>query len=76
MKCVICHGNEVTYVEVAEELQHGVDIVRVPVHALVCPTCGERYYDRRTIRFLEKVSSELRDGRAELTEVGRVLQYR
>ena len=38
-------------------------------------TCGERYYDRRTIRYLEDVEQSLKEGKAQLQEVGKVLIY-
>jgi hypothetical protein len=36
---------------------------------------GERYYDRQTIRFLEEVDQKLREGKAELLAVGKVMLY-
>ncbi|MBI4410789.1 MAG: YgiT-type zinc finger protein [Gemmatimonadetes bacterium] len=61
--------------EVREELALGTDIVCVPIHVLVCQTCGERYYDRKTMRHLEEVERQLREGNGRLREVGRVLMY-
>lgn len=55
MKCIICHGAQVSQAEVFEEIPVGLDIVRVPVTVMVCRTCGERYYDRATMRHLERV---------------------
>lgn len=55
MKCIICHGEEIAPADVFEEIEVGSDIVRVPVTVLVCRTCGERYYDRATVRWLERV---------------------
>lgn len=37
-------------------------------------TCGERYYDRATMRRLERVRDEVAKGLARVTVVGRVLQ--
>lgn len=76
MKCIICHGEEVVPAEVFEETEVGSDIVRVPVTVLVCRTCGERYYDRATVRRLESVREEVRAGRTHLEQVGRVLQVK
>jgi YgiT-type zinc finger domain-containing protein len=75
MKCIVCHGEEIELKEVKEELKLQGDIVCVPIQILVCRTCGERYYDRRTIHFLEEVEQKLREGKANLQEVGRVLIY-
>jgi hypothetical protein len=41
----------------------------------VCETCGERYYDRKTMRDLEEVEQKLRDGIGKVEDVGRVLRY-
>ena len=75
MKCVICHGEDIKIKEVKEELYYNNDIVYVPVKVLVCGTCGERYYDRRTMRFLEEVERELKTKRVKLKEVGKLLMY-
>lgn len=75
MKCLICHGADIQVTEVKEELRVGNNIVHVPVHTPVCRTCGERYYDRRTIRFLEEVDQQLQEGKANLREVGKVLAF-
>jgi hypothetical protein len=50
-------------------------IVYVPIRSAVCQTCGERYYDRRTIRFLEEAQRQLQEETAPLQEVGKVLVY-
>ena len=75
MKCVICHGDEIKVMEVKEEFTIGNDIVCVPINIPVCRNCGERYYDRRTMQFLEGVESKLTEKRGELKEIGRVLIY-
>jgi len=75
MKCLICHGEDIQVTEVKEELRIENNIVCVPIHTPVCRTCGERYYDRRTIRFLEEVDRQLKEGKANLQEVGKVLAY-
>ena len=75
MKCVICHGEDVGREPVREEMAADDDIVFVPIEALVCHACGERYYDRRTVRYLEKVADEVKQGRGNLTQVGKLLQY-
>ena len=75
MKCLICHGEDIQVTEVKEELRVENNIIWVPVQTPVCRTCGERYYDRRTIRFLEEVDRQLKEGKANLQEVGKVLAY-
>ncbi len=54
MKCIICHGDEINLTEVKEEFMMGDDIVYRPIKIPVCKNCGERYYDRRTMQFMEK----------------------
>lgn len=75
MKCVICHGNEVKTIKVKEEVTIENDIVYVPIKIPVCKNCGERYYDRKTLRFLEGVEKELHEKLGELKEIGKVLIY-
>jgi YgiT-type zinc finger domain-containing protein len=75
MKCVVCKGDDVNLKDVEDEMKIGHDIVFVPIKTLVCGTCGERYYSRQTIRYLEGVEQKLRDGNANLKEVGKVLEY-
>ena len=74
MKCLICHGEDIQESEVKEELKVENNIIYVPIHIPVCRSCGERYYDRRTIRFLEEVDRQLKEGKAKLQEVGKVLE--
>jgi len=75
MNCVICHGDEIKIMEVKEEFNVGNDIVYVQVTVPVCGTCGERYYDRRTMQKLEKVERNLTKKKIGLKEVGKVLMY-
>ncbi len=75
MKCVICHSNEIEAAEVKEEFMVGNDIVYVPANVLVCKSCGERYYDRRTMRLLEEIEGKLNKKQVELREIGKVLMY-
>ena len=73
MKCIVCHSEDIQTTRVQEQLQHGDDIVLVPVEIPVCGTCGERYYDRKTLRFLEEAEEKLEAEGAPLQEVGRIL---
>ena len=75
MKCVICHSDEIELKEVKEELEIGNDIIYVPVEVPICKHCGEKYYDRRTMSYLEKVEEELIKEHSGLKEVGKVLLY-
>ena len=73
MKCVICHGEHVASAEVVEEFRSGDDIVCVPIEAPVCADCGERYYDRATMRRIEELRKRVNAHDIPLREVGRVL---
>ena len=75
MKCVICHGDEIKVKEIKEEFTIGNDIIYVPVKVPVCRNCGERYYDRRTMQFLEETEEKLGKKGVRLKEVGKVLLY-
>jgi YgiT-type zinc finger domain-containing protein len=75
MKCVICHGDEIKVTDVKEEFTVGNDIVYIPIKVPICKTCGERYYDRRTVQFLEEVEEKLVKIKTDLKEVGKVLMY-
>lgn len=76
MRCVVCHGDQIHVQSVYEEYPHGADIVRIPLSVSVCNTCGERYYDRATLRKLEKVREEIVRNEATLAPVGKVLECR
>ena len=75
MKCVVCHGEQIEVRKVIEEISSGSDVVRFEVNVPVCRTCGERYYDKRTMQLLEQMEESVRRGDAELKAVGRVLSY-
>ena len=74
MKCIICHGEDIQVNEVKEEIKIGDDIVYIPIRTPVCRFCGERYYDRRTVRYPEEVEQKLKSGETNLQEVGKVLE--
>lgn len=75
MKCLVCHGLEIVPQTVKEAIPVGEDLVYVSIEIPVCQTCGERYYDRKTMRYLEQVEEELRAGHGELRQVGKLLAY-
>jgi YgiT-type zinc finger domain-containing protein len=75
MKCVVCHGESIEAREVKESIEVGSDVLYVAVTIPVCETCGERYYDRKTVIYLENVEAEVRAGGAKVREGGKVLSY-
>ena len=66
MKCVICNSEDIQRKQVDEEVRKGNDVVLVSIEALVCLSCGERYYDRRTMRHLEEITEKIKSNKAEL----------
>ncbi len=74
MRCVICNGNNIEMRGVEEEVRLNNNVVLIPIETLVCSSCGERYYDRRTMKFLEEVTAQIRSENAVLEPVGQVLR--
>lgn len=74
MKCVICKNSDIQMKTIEEEIKSGKDIVLISLEVLVCQSCGERYYDRKTMRKIEVVRSRLRKHDLKVEEVGRVLR--
>ena len=74
MKCTLCHSDELANATVQERIPVGNDIVLVPIEVLVCKSCGERFYDRSTMRRLEEIEDDLAARKRPLREVGKVLE--
>ncbi len=72
MKCVICKSPDIKEKDVQEEIKKDGDIVLVPLKILVCLNCGERYYDRKTMRKLEDTKQRLIKHNLNIKEIGRV----
>jgi len=74
MRCVICKSSDIQMKMVEEEIKSGKDIVLIPMEVLVCLNCGERYYDRKTMRKIEEIRSRLGKQDLKVEEVGKVLR--
>ena len=74
MKCTLCRGEHIAKSTVQERIPVGNDIVLVPIEVLVCQSCGERFYDRATLRRLEDIEDDLAARKRPLREVGKVLE--
>ena len=74
MKCVVCNSEDIQKKELEEEIRQGDNVILVPIETLVCSSCGERYYDRRTMRYLEEITEKIKSDKAKLTQVGQVLR--
>ena len=74
MRCVICKSSDIQMKMVEEEIKSGKDIVLIPMEVLVCLNCGERYYDRKTMRKIEEIRFRLGKQDLKVEEVGKVLR--
>ncbi len=74
MRCVICRGRDIEDKDVEEEIKVGNDIVIVPVNVKVCKSCGERYYDRETMKILEETEERIESGQLKIDLIGKVLK--
>ena len=74
MKCVLCKSSDIQKKMIEEEIKSGMDIVLVAVEVMVCMNCGERYYDRNTMRKIENMRSRLKQKDLKVKEVGKVLR--
>ena len=43
----------------------------VPMNILLCATCGERYYDRKSMRKIEEIRKKLKNKELKVEEVGK-----
>jgi len=74
MKCVICKSGDIAERVIEEEIRVGSNIIFVSVKALVCPECGEKYYNRAQIKKLEDMERLLRQKKVSLEKIGDVLR--
>ncbi|MBE7439165.1 MAG: YgiT-type zinc finger protein [Spirochaetales bacterium] len=75
MKCVVCNGEDLNKRVVDEEIRSGPDVIIVPIQVVACASCGERYYSRENIQYLEKVRDSIPAEAKDLIEIGRVFKY-
>lgn len=73
MKCVICHSDNIKKSDVNEEIFNKNDIIIIPLNILMCGNCGERYYDRKTVRFIEDIRLKINQDKIKLKETGKVM---
>ena len=74
MKCVVCKSSDIELKTVDEQIKTERDIILVPMNILVCSNCGERYYDRKSIRKIEEIRIKLKNKELEVEEVGKVMR--
>jgi YgiT-type zinc finger domain-containing protein len=75
MKCVICSSQDIEKKYVDEEIRVKNDVIMVNINTLVCGSCGERYYDRHTIKTLEEIKENLSCKTIKLDVIGSVLRF-
>ncbi len=73
MKCIICHSEDILVEEVLEDFKYENDIVYVPINVEVCQSCGERYYTRQTMKFIEGIEEKIKNKNIKLKEIGKIL---
>jgi CRISPR/Cas system-associated protein Csx1 len=74
MKGVVCNSSNLEMKSVEEEIRSDKDILLIPLEVLACLSCGERYYDRKTMKKIEEMRSKLEKHDLEVEEVGKVLR--
>jgi YgiT-type zinc finger domain-containing protein len=74
MKCVVCKGSDIELKTVDEQIKTGRDIILIPMNILVCSNCGERYYDRKTMKKIEEIRTKLKNHELDVEEVGKVMR--
>lgn len=73
MRCIVCHSSSIEVKRVNEEIKVNSDIIYVPVSIPVCNNCGERYYDRKALQYLEQTREKLKDRKLTIKQIGRVM---
>ena len=74
MKCIVCKGSNIDLKTVDEQIRTESDIILVPMKILVCSNCGERYYDRQSMRKIEEIREQSKNKALDVEEVGKVMR--
>jgi YgiT-type zinc finger domain-containing protein len=74
MKCVVCKGSDIELKTVDEQIRTESDIILVQMNILVCSNCGERYYDRQSMRKIEEIRKKSKNKELDVQEVGKVMR--
>ena len=74
MKCIVCKSTDIEKKKVDEDIRVGRDIILVSMEVLVCNSCGERYYDRATMKKIEEYRTKLKNTSLNMEEVGKVFR--
>jgi YgiT-type zinc finger domain-containing protein len=74
MKCIVCKSTDIERKIGDEDIKSGKNIILVSMEVLVCNSCGERYYDRPTMKKIEELRSKLTKETLDIEEVGKVFR--
>ena len=74
MKCIVCKSTDIELKTVDEQIRKGRDIILVPMDILVCSNCGERYYDRKSMRKIEDIRNKVQNQDLDVEEIGKVMR--
>ncbi len=74
MKCIVCKSTDIEFKTVDEQIRKGRDIILVPMSILVCSNCGERYYDRKSMRKIEDIRNKVQNQELDVEEIGKVMR--
>ena len=74
MKCIVCKSTDIEKKKVDEDIRVGQDIILVSMEVLVCNSCGERYYDRATMKKIEEYRTKLKNTNLNMEEVGKIFR--
>lgn len=73
MKCIICHNDNIVNKLLNEEIIINNNIINIPIEVLTCIDCGERYYDRKTVKYLEEIKKKIEENKVSFKETGKIL---
>ena len=74
MRCVVCKSTDIEKKMVDEDIKVDKNIVLVSMEVLVCSNCGERYYDKATMKKIEEFRLKLKDTNLNMEEVGKIFR--
>ena len=74
MKCIVCKSPDIELKNVDEQIRKGGDIILIPINILVCSNCGERYYNRKSMRKIEDIREKVQNQDLDVEEVGKVMR--
>ena len=74
-KCFRCSSTDLHDKEVEELIRHGRCVVAIRTTATVCDSCGERYFDRKTMQLFDETRQKVVRGDLEgLRVTGELLE--